>query len=151
MKTKTLLFFFLLSLFSLSISSCNKDDDDEPVSKTELITSDIWNFDKIENYNDGNLEDVDMKTGYKMEFKTDNTLLIYKPDGNIDDQLFWDINADENKLFLSMDLQFTWSCNINKLTDSEFIFSFIRESDDEEFDRLPFKLSLSENRVYLSR
>ncbi len=122
MKTKNLL-IILLSLLTISLSSCKKEDD-EPLSKSELLTKEIWNWDKMESYENNILVDSEDKTGYKMEFNDDHSLIIYNPDGSIDENLIWEINMDETNLFISTRItEEAMVFDIDKLTENIFIFS----------------------------
>ncbi len=131
MKTKklyaNLLATLLFALLAISFTSCNKDDDEEPEpepTKSEIISKAIWNFNKVEVYDENNqLVDTDDNLGYKIEFKTDYTYVFYEQDGSVGDTGQWDVNENGTKLYISEGSD-TMAFDIIKLTDTEFTFSY---------------------------
>ncbi len=122
MKTKTLLSLLLLSLFTVTFTSCDKDDDE--VTKTELLTKSIWNWEKVEVYSGDVLLDTEYKTGYTMKFDIDHTAVLYEPDGNIEEKFQWDLNSDETKLSLTIKSNRVIFFDLILLTNKELVFSF---------------------------
>ncbi len=158
MKTKklhaNLLATVLFALLAISFTSCDKDDDEvsEP-TKSEIISKAIWNWDKVEVYEDGTLSGTELYTGYKMEFKSDHTFTIYKPDGSIDEGgMQWDLNMDETKLIIT-EGEDGYIFGIQKLDDDEFIFYYeIDNTNPPAHNKLKFNGVNVEKRVfYLSR
>ena len=125
MKTKTMFKIVLFAFLTLSLYSCKKEKEEK--SKIDLITDHNWNWEKTVFYYQGAIVNTEDKTGYKMEFKKDYSVKIYKPDGSVDSELYWDINSDGNKLIL-MEEDDVALYNIVKLTEDEFVFSFTMNS-----------------------
>ncbi len=125
MKTKTMFKIVLFAFLTLSLYSCKKEKEEK--SKIDLITDHNWNWEKTVSYYRGAVVNTEDKTGYKMELKKDYSVKIYKPDGSIDSEFYWDINSDGTKLIL-MEEDDVALYNIVKLTEDEFVFSFTMNS-----------------------
>jgi len=99
MKTK-LFGLFLLALFSFNLLSCSKDDE-EPLSKSEILVGKGWDLYKSESY-DLNNNFVSERTYDDLNFFfNDNNLFYIKlDDGTIKEEGEWDLNKDETKLYL---------------------------------------------------
>ena len=152
MKTKKILSLLVLSFLTLNFVSCKKEKQENP-TKYEMITKHIWNWDKTETYEDGVLTNTDNKTGTKMEFNKDYSLIIYKPDGSQEDPLKWDINVDETKLFIMIQGKIGAYFDIEKINEDEFIFSYTKTENApimKQFIKAPSSTQ-TKNVFYLSK
>lgn len=117
-------FFTLLALILSPINSCKKDED--PPTKTELLTDGIWEGVSIKGYINNVLDYTESITHYTFDFIMDNTLVVTDTEVNDVDIIAWSFASNKTQIIFDGDI-FT----IEKLTSASLIFSYTQIDEDE--------------------
>ncbi len=81
---RLLLILFSLSLLAGSVQSCKKKECPGPTKK-EILADGIWRFDKVELYQNGNLNQTNNNLTAKIEFTLGGNYYYYDSSGDLAD------------------------------------------------------------------
>ncbi len=146
MKAKSIVFVVLFGMLIVNLYSCKKKDEAPVPTKSEIISREVWNWDKLEQYSNDILFGTVYYNGFTMEFKKNHQYYAKSGDGSIIYEGEWDVNEDGNILYLNMDGEFK-PMDIVKLDEHQFVFSYTISSANK-----PNKINGTDKKVYyLSR
>ena len=125
---KLLALFVLTVMISGNLTSCKKQSCpvDEP-TKRELLTQAIWNFVKLERYdNDGNLLSTMQFNGDKLELTPAGNYYFYDDANRLSDVgIFTFIEGDPDQLHIASD-QIQIIFTVDQLDEEHLVISGIR-------------------------
>lgn len=121
MNKLTLVAFLFASLFMVSLTSCDKDED-EGLSKTELLTGGEWTGDQIWMLGKNVTEELKAynvsASKTKINFKKDGSYTT-KYDGDVMEEGDWEFGSGEKVIITDKGTSDETEYKVNKLTSSE--------------------------------
>ncbi len=119
---KSLILFISVFLF---FTACKNNKQEIVLSKTQLLTQDIWYLNKVEEYKNNTLESTNEIHGYSFKFNTDNTCEYtehYDSNPNVSVNT-WQFIENETKIELNAGTDKSSILIIEELSEDSFIYT----------------------------